>query len=180
MIVVSDTTPLNYLILTETAHVLAALFGKVYAPSAVLNELSHSKSPESVRMWAANPPSWLIVRDPANAGYSKLGRGEAAAISLALDLKADRILIDERDTSREARRQGLTVVGTLGILEEAAKRGLINIERTINELRTTNFRASEKLYQAVLEKVREHLCAEVLGRANGEQRTRDEGIPEGT
>ncbi len=49
MIVVSDTTPLNYLILTETAHVLAAIFGQVYAPSAVFDELAHAKSPEAVR-----------------------------------------------------------------------------------------------------------------------------------
>ncbi|MGZ5950674.1 MAG: DUF3368 domain-containing protein [Isosphaeraceae bacterium] len=42
------------------------------------------------------------------------------------------------------------MVGTLGILEEAAKRGLIDIEQTTKELKETNFRASERLYQTVL------------------------------
>jgi hypothetical protein len=66
VIVVSDTTPLNYLILTDAAHVLPKIFGQVYAPTAVLVELSHPKSPEPVRTWTASPPGWLIVRDPVH------------------------------------------------------------------------------------------------------------------
>ncbi|MFO0893225.1 MAG: DUF3368 domain-containing protein [Isosphaeraceae bacterium] len=46
------------------------------------------------------------------------------------------------------------MVGTLGILEEAAKRGLIDIEQTIQKLRATSFRAHESLYQTLLERVR--------------------------
>ncbi len=130
MIVVSDTTPLNYLILTETVHVLPAIFGRVYVPSAVIKELLHPRRPQAVGTWASSPPEWLTVQDPTHTGAWKLGRGETAAISLALELKADRALIDDRDGSREATRSGLKVVGTLGILEEAAKRGLIDIEQT--------------------------------------------------
>ena len=59
MIVVSDTSPLNYLILTESVHVLPAILGRVYAPSAVVVELSHPRSPEAVRTWAGSPPQWL-------------------------------------------------------------------------------------------------------------------------
>jgi predicted nucleic acid-binding protein len=87
MIVVSDTTPLNYLILIETVHVLPATFGRVYVPSAAIEELSHWRSPEAVRTWASSPPEWITVQDPTHAGPSKLGRGEMAAISLALELK---------------------------------------------------------------------------------------------
>ena len=47
MIVVSDTTPLNYLILTEAIHVLPAIFGRVYAPPAVIEELFASEEPGS-------------------------------------------------------------------------------------------------------------------------------------
>ena len=57
MIVVSDTTPLNYLILIDAADVLPKLFGQVYAPSAVLTELSHTRSPELVRKWASGLPA---------------------------------------------------------------------------------------------------------------------------
>ena len=155
MIVVSDTTPLNYLVLIESAQVLHALFGRVYAPSAVLKELSHPKSPEAVRTWASNPPPWLTVQDPTQIAPSKLGLGETAAIALALELKAERVLIDDRDASREAVRSGLNVVGTLGILEEAAKRRLVDIEQKITALKETNFRASDTLYQTVHERVKE-------------------------
>jgi predicted nucleic acid-binding protein len=163
MIVVSNTTPLNYLILIDSAHVLPALFGRVYAPSAVLKELSHPKTPEAVRAWASNPPSWLTVQDPAQIGPSKLGQGEAAAIALALELNAERVLIDDRDASREAVRSGLNVVGTLNILEEAAKRSLLDIEQKTKELKQTNFRASDQLYKAVLERVKEQMTEDQEG-----------------
>ena len=155
MIVVSDTTPLNYLIFIDSARVLRAIFGRVYVPSAVMNELSHPRSPEPVRTWASSPPGWLTVQDPTQTRPSKIGAGESAAISLALELEAGRVLIDDRDGSKEARRSGLNVVGTLGILEEAARRGLIDVEQSIKELKNTNFRASETLYQSVLDRVRE-------------------------
>jgi hypothetical protein len=51
MIVVSDTTPSNYLILVEAARVLPALFGHVYAPPAVMEELEHPRSSQLVREW---------------------------------------------------------------------------------------------------------------------------------
>ncbi len=97
MIVVSDTTPLNYLILIDSVHVLPALFGRVYAPSAVMIELAHPKTPEAVRGWASRSPEWLTVQDPMQTDPGlKLGPGEAAAIALAEELKADWILLDER------------------------------------------------------------------------------------
>ena len=64
MIVVSDTSPLNYLILTDSIDVLPAIFGRVYAPSAVVNELSHPRSPQEVRTWASSLPEWLRGQYP--------------------------------------------------------------------------------------------------------------------
>ena len=86
MIVVSDTTPLNYLILIEAIEVLPAISGRLLAPSAVIGELSHPRSPDPVRQWASYPPEWLTVQDPARIDASlKLGAGESAAISMALN-----------------------------------------------------------------------------------------------
>ncbi len=114
MIVVSDTTPLNYLILVDSVHVLPSLFVRVHAPWAVITELSHSRTPEAVRRWVASPPAWLTVQDPTSTDASlKLGSGETAAIALGQELKADWILIDERKGTREARGRGLRVAGTL-------------------------------------------------------------------
>jgi predicted nucleic acid-binding protein len=113
MIVVSDTSPLNYLILAASVHVLPAIFGRVYAPSAVVMELSHPRSPETVRTWASSPPEWLVVQDPTQIDPSlQLGVGETAAISLAVELKADRVLIDERKGYKAALQRGLYATTT--------------------------------------------------------------------
>ena len=125
MIVVSDTTPLNYLILVDLIDAVPGLFVRVYAPSAVITELSHSRAPESVRVWAVGPPEWLTVQDPTRTVASlKLGSGErSAAIAMGQELKADWILIHERKGTREAQGRGLRVAGTLTILEEAGGAG---------------------------------------------------------
>ena len=147
MIVVSDTTPLNYLILIEAISVLPALFGRVFAPPAVIRELSHPRSPEVVRQWASSPPSWLIVQNPTCLEPSiKLGPGETEAISLALELAADFILIDERKGYKVALGLGLKVVSTLAILEEAGARRLIDFEATIERLeKGTTFYVTEEV-----------------------------------
>jgi predicted nucleic acid-binding protein len=156
MIVVSDTTPLNYPILIGGVEVLPVLFGRVYAPKAVIQELSHPRSPQPIREWAAAPPEWLTIQDPTYRDPTlKLGPGETAAIFLAQELKADWVLLDERKGSREAEIRGLRVASTLGVLEEAGARGLVDYakarDRLVNE---TNFYVtddvlldSEKRYQ---------------------------------
>ena len=59
MIVVSDTSPLNYLILIETAEVLPVIFECVYIPTAVASELTNPAAPAAVKHWMSNPPAWL-------------------------------------------------------------------------------------------------------------------------
>lgn len=59
MIVIADTTPLNYLVLIDRADLLPQLFGLVLIPPAVLNELKQPEASEPVRDWVANLPSWL-------------------------------------------------------------------------------------------------------------------------
>jgi predicted nucleic acid-binding protein len=60
MIVVSDTTPLNYLILIDAAQVLPALFGRVCAPTAVMRELSDPRGPQPVRGVRSDSPRGQI------------------------------------------------------------------------------------------------------------------------
>jgi predicted nucleic acid-binding protein len=137
MTVVSDTTPLNYLILIEAVQVLPALFGRVYAPTAVIQELSDPRGPESVRTWAGSPPEWLTVQELAQVDETPpqtLHKGEVEAIFLAQELGADWILIDERKASRVAESRGLRVAGTLGIFEEGGVRNLLDYEKARNHL----------------------------------------------
>lgn len=63
MIVVADTSPLNYLILIEQVDILVPLFQSVIVPSAVRHELLAPTAPPMVRRWASDPPHWLEVRE---------------------------------------------------------------------------------------------------------------------
>jgi predicted nucleic acid-binding protein len=156
MIVVSDTSPLNYLVLIEAARFLPDLFGQVMAPPAVLMEIQHSGAPAKVKAWAANPPAWLqIIAPAAFVPFGRLGPGESEAIALAKQRNADILLMDERDGSAVAKQLGLTVAGTLGVLELAAEKGFLSLPAAIAELRRTTFRAPERLIAEMLR--RDHL-----------------------
>jgi predicted nucleic acid-binding protein len=151
MIVVSDTSPLNYLVLVGADHVLPILFGRVVAPPVVLSEMQHVKAPPHVQAWAANPPSWLEVRSPANIQpIGALGPGESAAIALAQELKADALLIDERDGTVVAQKLGLVATGTLAILGLAAEQNLISLPDVIAALRRTTFRGPKQFIDELL------------------------------
>ena len=150
MIVVSDTSPLNYLVLIEEVEILSAIFGRVVVTPAIVEELQAPGAPDAVKAWIAAPPSWLEVRSPESTGTSlPLGRGEREAICLASELSA-LCLIDDPKARREAERMGVRVTGLLGILAEARDRGLIDAEVVVERLTLTSFRASRDLIEAVL------------------------------
>lgn len=155
-VVVSDASPINYLLLIGHAKVLPELFGTVVFPRAVLAELADQKSPDMVREWASNPPAWAEVRTPSRTGGGKwekrLGRGEAEAIALARELGAQALLIDERRGRAVAQREGLLVFGTIGLLEAAATRGLLDLKEAFERLMRTSFRIEPKLLADALER----------------------------
>lgn len=152
MIVLSDTSPIHYLLLVGNVDVLADLFSRVIIPPAVLGELQHPHAPEIVRHWASNPPAWLIVRTPLLiAPEIHLGRGEAEAICLAKEMQATLLLVDDRRARREAEARGLVVAGTLSVLEAAARRDLLDLPNAIAKLRQTNFHVADRLIQRVLD-----------------------------
>jgi predicted nucleic acid-binding protein len=151
MIVVSNTSPLNYLALIDGLHVLPALYREIYVPGTVLLELLAEGSPEPVRAWAEHPPSWVIRRDPTTSGPSfGLHPGEGQAIALAVEIRAERILIDERRGVRVARANGLAPIGVLGVLDAAAQIGLIDLREKLDLLQTTNFRMTGELRDCLI------------------------------
>ena len=77
-------------------------------------------------------------------------QGEKEAICLAREVKAAAILMDDRKGRAEAVRCGLRVAGTIGLLEAAASRGLVDFATVVQRLRGTNARLDEDLIQAAL------------------------------
>lgn len=151
MIVISDTSPLNYLILIGHVQVLPELFVRVVVPDGVITELSHPKTPDPVRQWIAALPAWVDVRTPAlpDPGTG-LGAGENQAISLALELKSDYLLMDDAAGRDAARARGILTMGTIGVLERAAERGLLQLPDALDRLRRTTFRAGRAVYAQAL------------------------------
>lgn len=155
MIVIADASPLRYLVLIQEIEIIPALYGRVLIPSAVFEELTQERTPESVRRWIAGAPGWLEVRTPSHrlSDFSAiLGAGERQAIALAEEMHADVLLVDDWAGRREAVRRSLTIQGTLGLLGLASQKGLTDLPRAVARLQQTDFRANDKLIQAVLDK----------------------------
>ena len=88
---------------------------------------------------------------------SQLDPGEAEAIALALEIKAELLLIDERRGRAIATRLGLRITGLLGILVEAKQRSLIPSVKPLMDalIDTSEFRVSQPLYEQILQMVNE-------------------------
>jgi predicted nucleic acid-binding protein len=153
MIVIADTGPINYLILIGEIWVLPELYTRVAVPRSVCEELGRPQAPESVREWIVQPPSWLEIRSPlksADAELAELDAGERDAILLTEELGADQIIIDEIRGRRVAQRRGLPFIGTLGVLAEGAKRGVLDLRIVVDRLRQTSFHVSPEVLERLL------------------------------
>jgi predicted nucleic acid-binding protein len=97
--VVADTGPLHYLALIGAVGLLPRLFETVFVPELVRAELSHPRTPRMVRDWVASRPSRLQVAPTSpleTLPLPELDDGERAAIALALSLRVDLLLMDDR------------------------------------------------------------------------------------
>ncbi|MGB7442513.1 MAG: DUF3368 domain-containing protein [Coleofasciculaceae cyanobacterium] len=155
MIIVSNTSPINYLILIGQINLLPGLFEQIIIPQAVYNELSDASAPSPVQIWIATPPNWLKIQpvsQPSDAILDLLDPGERAAIILAQELKADLLLLDDMKARRTATARGLAITGILGILDQAATMKLIDLPTVVQILKNTSFWASDSLFQKLLDK----------------------------
>jgi predicted nucleic acid-binding protein len=155
--VVADTGPLHYLVLIGQIEILPRLFGGVSIPTIVRDELDQPRTPAPVRAWIAALPSWLTVlptpadADPAN---TTLDDGERAAIALAVELRAELLLMDDRAGVAAARARGFAVTGTLGLLDRAARCDLVDLDAAFAALKATNFHTRQELLDALLAEYR--------------------------
>jgi predicted nucleic acid-binding protein len=150
MTVVSNTSPLRYLIAVGRPDLIQKIFGQVLIPRGVEEELIHPSAPAATRQWIAERPEWLEVQvlshDPEVELVPQLDQGECEAIQLAMDIQADFLLIDERRGRKMATDRGITVVGILGILIESCRRGHVqNPVEILQQLRKAGFRVSRRL-----------------------------------
>jgi predicted nucleic acid-binding protein len=154
MTAVSNTSPLNDLVLIDLQDILPVLFGRVLIPAAVRRELESHAAPEPIRRWMAAGATWLETRPVSDVSVDlePLGAGEREAIRLAEVTETAVVLLDEKKARRIARDRGLVVSGTLGVLDFAARRGLLDLPAALDRLERTTFRASPRLLRLVRER----------------------------
>ncbi|MGB6199842.1 MAG: DUF3368 domain-containing protein [Candidatus Acidiferrales bacterium] len=153
MIVVADTSPINYLILIEEIDILTKMYGRVVIPHAVREELLRASAPQVVRNWIAQFPAWLEVRGPASAldtSLASLDAGERDAIMLAGELHADQLIVDDRQGRQAAEKRGIPVMGTLGVLREGATLGLLDLRAAVKRLEATSFYVAPEVLARLL------------------------------
>ena len=110
MILIADTSPLNYLAQIDHFDIVERLYGHVIIPEAVYRELTALQTPHKVRTLLLGKPEWLEVRllaGPLDPTLQNLGPGEQQAIQLAEQLRADAILIEDKQWRAEAKGSNL-------------------------------------------------------------------------
>jgi predicted nucleic acid-binding protein len=130
----------------------------IHITPEVLEELALDRNlPGTATLDQARKEGWLRVTDATDRAMLRLlerelDRGEAASIVLALQLEADRLLLDEQEGRRIAKSLGIPVTGALGVLLRARHEGKIaSLRSAMDRLRSeVGFRIHADLYDDLL------------------------------
>lgn len=140
---------------------MSSLFGEIIIPTTVRLEILQLEE-YGISLEQFRNASWIKTQDPVDINMERglresLDAGEAAAITLAKELNADYLAIDERAGRRIAKSLGIKIIGLVGILIRAKEANLIeNVRPILDQLITeANFYIGEKFYQQIIENLGE-------------------------
>jgi predicted nucleic acid-binding protein len=156
VIVVSNSTPLISLAQIDRLYLLEEMFGKVYIPRGVYEEVV-VEGADKVGAKEVSEVRWIKVVEVHNRLSVKvlsdeLDKGESETIVLARELGADWVLMDERLARRKLEALGVRKIGTLGILLRAKDVGLIEAVRPeLDRLMARGIRIGRRVYWKVLQ-----------------------------
>jgi uncharacterized protein len=151
-IAVTNTTPLIGLVETGALTVLTRLFDRVRIPGAVWTELNDKPdAPEPAAIKGLACCEFDPGEYPIPSIAARLGAGERHALAIAFQIKPTLILLDEHKARSVATQLGLRVIGTVGLLVEAKRLGILPaVEPCIDKLIARKFRLSEQVINAAL------------------------------
>ncbi len=142
MKVISDTSPLIALSKIERMFLLEKLFGKIVIPRTVYDEfLQNGTSAEQKQFISACQKFIEVVGVSDIPSFSRrLDKGEQEVLTLAIQKKADIVLLDDRKACNEAGEKGLTAVSTRAVLKiEEEKHYISNALKLEEDLKAKNF-----------------------------------------
>jgi len=158
MIIVSDTSPITNLLKIGRVSLLQQIFKEIIIPNGVYEESIKIPNQKS----QIENTKWIKKQDSKNKEFINellkiLDRGESESIALAIELKADYLLIDEKKGRKIANEYGITITGLLGVLRRAKLKGYLEkVKPILDQLREeTGFRIHQNLYKEILKDVGE-------------------------
>lgn len=153
--IVFNTSPLIFLArLGWLKDFVQSQDSHLYLPEAVATEIQAKSDQASLEITQLIdsrllPVKSISLRGLANHLNQRLGRGEAEAMVLGIELQTDYLILDDAAARREALRLGLTVKGTLAILKTMANLALVNKETLYQQLLQVNFRVKRKIFDDI-------------------------------
>lgn len=152
--VISNTSPMQYLHQLGLMHLLPALVSQVIVPPAVVAELAAGRA-LGIDLPDPTNVQWVVIRSPISAPAlslaAGLGPGEREVLALALESSDAIVILDDQLARQIAGTLGLRMIGTLGILLDAKKRGLISeVAPLLEQLQNLRFRIAPQTRAAVL------------------------------
>lgn len=143
-IIISDTSCFILLDNINEFDLLRKLYGQVITTNEVAKEFGKSL------------PDWIEIKEPKKKQYQQvlelqLDKGEASAITLALDMIDPILILDDYRARKVAERLGFEITGTLGVIIKAKLAGHISsVKPILEKIKRTNFRLTPELEQEVL------------------------------
>jgi predicted nucleic acid-binding protein len=152
--VICNTSPLQYLHQIRHLELLPKLVSRVVVPTAVADELAEGRR-RGLDLPIPEELPWVDIRAPSSEQVVRLvadlGPGEAGVLLLALESTDPVVILDDALARRHAEILGISLTGTLGILLDAKRRGLLPaVTPLIDDLQRLGFRLSDRTRQAVL------------------------------
>ena len=152
--IIGDSSALVALSIMNQLDLLEIVFGTIYVPQAVYNEVTISSKPQSRKLKTFLKDKITSVE--INISQMGLGRGELEAIALYKNMNADFLLIDDRRAKSFAKLNDVNVIGSLGVMVLAKELGRVeSIREDLEKLLDSDIFISESLINRVLVSVGE-------------------------
>ena len=154
MIIIADSSALVSLAVCDSLSLLEPLFGEIYVPKAVYNEvcISGKVGSDLLEDFLQSRTKVITLDDFTVFKPEGLGYGELEAMALYESLAADLLLIDDARAKKIAYMNGMEVMGSLGVLLLAKQRGLITqLSSRLKMLSVSELYFDDAIIQKILE-----------------------------
>ena len=159
MIVVSDTSPITGLFIIGKLDLLQQIYGEIIIPRVVFDELLLLEK-YGYKLEELKYLPWLKIKEPSDKELETrlnedLHAGESAAITLAIELNADYLIIDEKKGRTVAEELGIEIIGLIGVFRIAKEMQLIDKVKPLLDalISEADFWISKKFYNYILKQL---------------------------